>query len=323
MPSRVYVNTATPTSLTAGITNVATTISVASKVGWPTSFPFTVTVEKNVTGQGEAMEVTASPNGTDYTVTRGIDGTGAVAHPPGALVSHDHTARDYTEWQAVRDHQIMRPGASSLYMKTTLPVVSVAATTAYNIFTVPAGRKYVVKTAVISNSGSSSTVATLGTATAANNLVPGTIVSATSTLHLDVATVFNAGDTLTFSTVEGGSVASATISYIDLPATDAPFRAAIGQITSSATWTTVYTASSNVVLTSMMFGNATSATAGQYAYRVGSSGQAISGQNAIPARNSHFIDSPIYMATGEVLQVWAQTLDTIRYHASGLTVGSL
>lgn len=93
-----------------------TNISVASKTGYPTAFPFTMTIDKNQTGLGEAVEAVGvgTASATDYWVHRGIDHTTSQAHNSGALVSHDHTARDYDDTQEALDR--VQSLAASFYM---------------------------------------------------------------------------------------------------------------------------------------------------------------------------------------------------------------
>lgn len=102
MPTRYYSNTAVRTTLSAGVTNIQTTLSVQSVSGYPTSYPYIITIDRSVSGKAEACLV-VSASGTTLTVVRGYDGTTAVAHDPGAEVSHDHTAIDYSETQARLD----------------------------------------------------------------------------------------------------------------------------------------------------------------------------------------------------------------------------
>lgn len=96
MPRRYYSNTAAPTTLTAAVDTVATTITVAALTGYPTQFPYTITLDKTNNALAEAATVTAA-TGTTLTIIRGVDGTTAKGHNPGAVVSHDHSARDYDE----------------------------------------------------------------------------------------------------------------------------------------------------------------------------------------------------------------------------------
>jgi hypothetical protein len=95
MPSRYYSTTAVATTLLADITNVATSCSVGSIAGMPTSFPFSLTLEPN-TANVEVVDVTAVTGTGPYslTIARAKDGTTAVAHHLGDAVKHLITARD-------------------------------------------------------------------------------------------------------------------------------------------------------------------------------------------------------------------------------------
>jgi hypothetical protein len=57
-----------------------TTITVTAKTGFPTTFPFSISID------GEQMSVTGSPSGTTWTVTRPTDGT-AAAHANGVTAT--------------------------------------------------------------------------------------------------------------------------------------------------------------------------------------------------------------------------------------------
>ena len=56
-----------------------TTITLTVKTGFPTSYPFSISIDS------EQMTVTGSPNGTSWTVTRGQGGTTAAAHAGNAV----------------------------------------------------------------------------------------------------------------------------------------------------------------------------------------------------------------------------------------------
>jgi len=99
--NRYYSSTALPTTLAAAITSSgATTISVNSITGNPSSFPFTMLIDWGQATQ-EAVSVTASTGSGPYTltVTRGVDGTTAQTHVNGAVIVHGVTAEDYNEPQ--------------------------------------------------------------------------------------------------------------------------------------------------------------------------------------------------------------------------------
>lgn len=96
MGRRYYSSVAVPTTLSGAINNSTTTMTLASAVGWPSSYPFTAVIDPD-TNSEELVEVTASLGGGSYTVTRGIDGTSAQSHSAGAAVRHSFSKRDLDE----------------------------------------------------------------------------------------------------------------------------------------------------------------------------------------------------------------------------------
>ena len=95
MARRYYSSTAARTTLSASISNVTVTASVIAVSGWPASFPYTIIIDQDTVNE-EIVEVTAR-SGTTLTITRGVDGTTAVAHSAGAAVNHGVSARDFNE----------------------------------------------------------------------------------------------------------------------------------------------------------------------------------------------------------------------------------
>lgn len=93
MPVRNYSNTAVETTLNGAITNVATSLTVNSDVGFP-AVPFTIQCES------EVILVTARTGTNFSTVTRGYDGTSAVAHNDAVTVKHVVVAKDFTDVEA-------------------------------------------------------------------------------------------------------------------------------------------------------------------------------------------------------------------------------
>lgn len=88
MARRNYSNTATATFLSAGITSGATSLVVNSASGYP-AVPFTIRCES------EIILVAAKSGTTFSSLTRGFDGTTAVAHTLGATVEHRAIANDF------------------------------------------------------------------------------------------------------------------------------------------------------------------------------------------------------------------------------------
>ena len=95
MPRRYYSSTAVETTLTAQVSNSATTLPVASTSGFPGSTPYTLILDEGTVSE-EIVTVTAVAS-LNLTVTRGADGTTAVSHSNGATVKHGVSARDFDE----------------------------------------------------------------------------------------------------------------------------------------------------------------------------------------------------------------------------------
>ncbi len=98
MVVRYYSSVATPTTLSAGINNSTTSITVAATTGFPTLYPYTLALDFD-TALTELVEVTNAA-GTTLTVTRAVDGTSATSHSAGAAVRHVASARDYADSRA-------------------------------------------------------------------------------------------------------------------------------------------------------------------------------------------------------------------------------
>lgn len=95
MARRYYSSIAAQTTLSAGVNNSTATIPVTAVSGWPSSFPYTLLIDKDTVNE-EIVSVTGRA-GTTLTVTRGVDGSAAVAHSAGANVQHGVSARDFDE----------------------------------------------------------------------------------------------------------------------------------------------------------------------------------------------------------------------------------
>lgn len=87
-----YSSTAVSTTLSAGCTDTATTVQVASTTGFPTSYPYNLILGYGSATQ-EVVTVTSAATVT-LTVTRGQDGTAGSAHSFGDVVIHGVIARD-------------------------------------------------------------------------------------------------------------------------------------------------------------------------------------------------------------------------------------
>lgn len=95
MAARNFSNTATEMALSGGINALVVSLPVTANSGWPTA-PCYATLERG-TANAEVVLVTAGTNTTTLTVLRGQDGTSAVPHSAGAVVTHTSVAADFTE----------------------------------------------------------------------------------------------------------------------------------------------------------------------------------------------------------------------------------
>ena len=99
-PARYYSSTAVTTTLSLSISSTDVAIQVASSSGFPSSYPFTLILAKDSANE-EILTVTALV-GSQFTVTRGVDGTSARSHTAGTSVEHGVSALDFTDQ---RNHQ--------------------------------------------------------------------------------------------------------------------------------------------------------------------------------------------------------------------------
>lgn len=99
MARREYKGAATPTTITGGITNVATTLSLTDATNWPTG-SFSLVIDPGLAGEEKILA--ASRSGTTVTLTtRGYDNTTASAHNAGAIIYPVPTAIDFDEANAL------------------------------------------------------------------------------------------------------------------------------------------------------------------------------------------------------------------------------
>ena len=99
---REYSGNAAATTLTTSISNVTSTINIASATGWPTGAvgPFVTTLDAGTASEEKVLVLSRS--GTALTVsTRGYDGTTATSHGLGASIIHSYSATDADEANAL------------------------------------------------------------------------------------------------------------------------------------------------------------------------------------------------------------------------------
>ena len=93
-----YSGAAVQSALSAGITNSALTFSITPTTNWPDGSigNFVATAEPN-TSLEEKMLCSGLAGGVLTVVTRGYDGTSALAHASGAVIMHTISAIDIAE----------------------------------------------------------------------------------------------------------------------------------------------------------------------------------------------------------------------------------
>lgn len=94
--ARQYRSTVEAKTLSAGINNSVTSMTLNSVTTLPSSYPYTLVIDPD-TATEEIVTVTASAGGNVLTTTRGQDGTSAQSHNSAAVVKHMITARDLQE----------------------------------------------------------------------------------------------------------------------------------------------------------------------------------------------------------------------------------
>jgi hypothetical protein len=95
---RHYIDNAPTTTLTGSINASTTTVVVASLSGFPTSFPYPVTMGMGTTSAEQI--IVSSAVGTTLTVIRNSNGQGAFSHPAGENFNHTANAIEYDEANA-------------------------------------------------------------------------------------------------------------------------------------------------------------------------------------------------------------------------------
>jgi len=96
--ARYYSSTAVKTTLSSSITSSDTTMTTASMSVFPTTYHYTLILEKDSANE-EIVTVTALV-GTSLTITRGVDGTSGRSHSAGISVEHGVIALDFTNFRA-------------------------------------------------------------------------------------------------------------------------------------------------------------------------------------------------------------------------------
>lgn len=95
---RYYSSTATAKTLSLGVSNSATAMTLSNLTNLPSSYPYTLVLDPDTINE-EIVSVISLSAGTTVNITRGQDGSSAVAHNAGITVKHMITARDLQEPQ--------------------------------------------------------------------------------------------------------------------------------------------------------------------------------------------------------------------------------
>jgi len=203
-PKRYYSATAVETTLSSAIPSASqgdsyTSFVVASTSGFAASFPYTLLVNPD-TNKEEVITVTAG-TGTTLTVTRGQDGTQAVAHSAGATVRHAVSAREFRELQT---HIAARGYDADSSIMTNIET---------HVHGLGSGDGSVVGTAkaqtltnkTLSGTVTSSAATFTGGTFSSGTITSATITSATITSSTIRSTTFTSG-TVTSSTIASGTL---------------------------------------------------------------------------------------------------------------------
>jgi hypothetical protein len=98
MARREYKGAATPTTITGGITNSSTSLTLTDATNWPTG-SFSLVIDPGLAGEEKILATSRS--GTTVTLTtRGYDNTTASSHNAGAIIYPVPTAVDFDEANA-------------------------------------------------------------------------------------------------------------------------------------------------------------------------------------------------------------------------------
>src|SRR5690242_16820544 len=111
-----YATNVPQTFITSSIVAGATSITVNSSTGWP-STPFTFAFGIGTSTQ-EACDCT-NVSGTTWTIVRGIDGTAAQAQPNNQTVTHVDIGRDFREARTHMDASTGVHGVAGAVLGTT------------------------------------------------------------------------------------------------------------------------------------------------------------------------------------------------------------
>jgi len=196
MARREYKGAATPTTLSASISNSATSLTITDSTNWPTG-SFSFVIDPGLAGEEKILATSRS--GTTVTLTtRGYDNTSASAHTTGAVIYPVPTAIDFDEANnLVNTIGTLGTGVATFLQTPTSANLATAVTNETGSGSLVFGTSPTLSLPVIDNFilGYSTTATAAGTTTltnASNNqqLFTG---STTQTVTMPVATTMTVG----------------------------------------------------------------------------------------------------------------------------------
>lgn len=202
---RYYSSTAVAATLSASITNSATSVVVSTVTGWPSSFPYTAIIGED-TAVEELVTVTAAA-GTTLTITRGVGGTSAQAHSTGETIRHGVYAQDFEDGSA-------HFAASTAVHGVAGSVVGTTDTQTLTNKTISGSANTITGLSGTNLGLSGAVVGTTDTQTLTNKTITGGTVNPTTLQQggVQAATISDA-QTLTNKTISGSSNTFSAIPY--------------------------------------------------------------------------------------------------------------
>lgn len=118
MARRHYSSIAQRTTLSTSIDDTQTSITVAALTGYPASTPWVGVIEPDK--DNEELVLVTSVTGTTLTVTRGYDGTTAVAHAAGKVFGHGWGSQEFDEVNSFLNEAGTKTGALTVSQNSSL-----------------------------------------------------------------------------------------------------------------------------------------------------------------------------------------------------------